>query len=239
VKFATVYSIGILVAAFVLSVPTGDTHAQRKPARIETQLRADSTLFSLQLEPGTKPTAGKTFKARIHVKPGNGWHVWSARLSTEGGLVPLTLHIPDELSKYFTIMSIKEIGDAHVGYDSSFEAETIGYTTPFDIIATIKVRDNAAAPLPFSLLVNFQTCNETMCMPPRIYAVPMTILGEKPIDLTITKGKPDTTVRAGGPVIEAGDKSELMRDEKEDGLNRSNPSNQTDRTDPSDRRRGL
>src|SRR5437868_2763585 len=96
-------------------------HAQRK-FKIDTQLRQDSTKFYLSLEPGAKPVAGKTFKARIHIVPGAGWHVWSAKLSTEGGLVPLTISVPAEISKYFTVTSLKEIGDAHVGFDSNFMA---------------------------------------------------------------------------------------------------------------------
>ncbi len=153
--------------------------------RIEKKLGGDSTIFSMSLGSKEHPKAGGSFQVVIHVTPGRDWHVYSTKMSTDGGLVPLTLTVPPELADYFEVEKLDEIGDIKTAYDSNFMTVTMAHFTPYDVIATIKVKKKPAVDTPFSLLLHFQTCNETMCMPPRTFEIPMTFLGQPPIKLHI------------------------------------------------------
>lgn len=210
------YSHFVLLAALLFGAPA----SRANDPKLATKFGKDSTLFSMQLDPHQKITCGKTFQATIHVTTGSVWHIWSASMSSEGGLSPLHIKLPEAIQKYFEIVAIKEVGKITLGYDSSFMTETKAHFGKYDIRATIKVRDNAPAPVPFEIYVYFQTCNEVMCLPPRTFAVPMLFAGQKPVDLTIAPGKADTTHLAGEPPIETSDKSSLMKDDGGDAFGR-------------------
>ena len=207
-----------IIACFVLSalLLVGASPSHASDPKLSTKIGIDSTIFSISIDAKEKPTAGKTFQATIHIIPGSVWHVWSMTMSGDGGLTPLRIKMPEAISKYYEITALKEIGKIVNGYDSNFETATKAYFAPYDIVATIKVKDNSATPVPFSLYVFFQTCNESMCMPPRTFEVPMIIAGQKSIDLTIAHGTPDPTPQAGEPKIETQDKSSLMPNATDD-----------------------
>ncbi|MDP4198583.1 MAG: hypothetical protein Q8922_00395 [Bacteroidota bacterium] len=169
--------------------------------KLATKIFQDSTIFTLHLDPKQSHKAGSTFEVTIHVKPGAGWHVWSADMSSEGGLTPLKVTLPGDLSKYFELVSFHETGDVKVGYDSAFDVATRAHYGEYDVIAKVSVREAAPTPLPFFLYVNYQTCNEVVCEPPRWYQVPMTALGAKPIEFTFAdadRSQPAKMGTAGG-----------------------------------------
>jgi hypothetical protein len=168
---------------FIFAVQAGSLRANGP--RIEHKLGGDSTVFTMTLDPNQHPKVGKTFQVTIHVAPGRDWHVYSSKMSTDGGLVPLTLSVPPELADYFDVEKLEETGDIKTAYDSNFDAVTMAHFTPYDVIATIKVKKKPNPDSAFYLLLHFQTCNETMCMPPRTFEVPMTFLGQPPIKLHI------------------------------------------------------
>ncbi len=161
--------------------------AQFGRQRIETRLAADSTIFTMTLNQRHPLKPGESFQARIHVKPGSAWHVYSSKMSNADGLTPLTIVVPHPISDYFEITKITETGAIHKSYDSNFMAVTMAHYKPFDLIATVKVLKKSSKEVPFYLYVHFQTCTETMCMPPRTFEVPMTVLGKKPLNLKIAQ----------------------------------------------------
>jgi Disulphide bond corrector protein DsbC len=169
------------VTLFLIIAQAGSLHANGP--RIEHKLGGDSTIFSMELGPKQHPKAGGTFQVIVHVTPGHDWHVYSTNMSTDGGLVPLTLAIPPELADYFEVEKLDEIGDIKTAFDSNFMTVTMAHFTPYDVIATIKVKKKPNPDSAFYLLLHFQTCNETMCMPPRTFEVPMTFLGQPAIKL--------------------------------------------------------
>jgi len=161
--------------------------------RLATKLGLDSTIFKMDIGPDQTPKAGGTFKVNIHVTPHGDWHVYSAKMSSEGGLTPLTIAVPAEISEYFKITALEETGDIRTGFDSNFMATTMAHYTPYDITVTVTVLKKSADQVPFFLFLHYQTCNETMCMPPRTFAVPMTVIGQQPLKLKIAlipKSKP-------------------------------------------------
>jgi len=168
----------------LLSVAAGIARA--KEPKIAKKLYADSTIFSLKLEPGAKPAAGKTFKVRIHVTPKEHFHVWSSTMSDEGGLAPLKVTMPDTISDYFQITALRELSKPKTAYDSNFEQVTKAFYGPFDLIATIKAKKNAPTPVPFYLWVTYGACDgKTKCVPPTKFNVPMDVIGDKPLELKI------------------------------------------------------
>jgi hypothetical protein len=174
----------IVTVLFLIVAQAGIAHATGP--RIEHKLGGDSTIFSMTVSPKQHPKVGSTFQVTIHVTPGQDWHVYSSKMSTDGGLVPLTLALPPELSEFYDVEKIDEIGDVKTAFDSNFMTVTMAHFTPYDVIATIKVKKKPTIDTPFSLLLHFQTCNENMCMPPRTFAVPMTFLGQPAIKLRIS-----------------------------------------------------
>jgi thiol:disulfide interchange protein DsbD len=117
-------------------------------------------------------------------------------MSADGGLIPLSVQLPDQLAPYFKLVSIKETGRTIDKYDSNFMTLTKAHYAPYDVIATFKALRKSQSPVPFSVLVHYQTCNETMCLPPMWFDVPTTLRGGKPIDLLISEGEEDTTSAA-------------------------------------------
>ncbi len=182
----------IAFALFVTLASAGDVRANigehtllGGPPRVERKLGGDSTIFTMSLPSGQHPKMGGTFLVNIHVTPGQEWHVYSTKMSTEGGLVPLTFMVPPELSDFFEVEKVEESGEVKTAYDSNFDAVTMAHFTPFDVSVTMKVKKKPTNDTPFYLWVHFQTCTETMCMPPRTFEVPMTFLGQAPIKLQI------------------------------------------------------
>jgi hypothetical protein len=169
------------------SLFTASAYAQFNKANLATKLGLDSTIFTLTLDAKHPPKPGQPFKATIHVAPGADWHVYSSKMTSDGGLTPLTLKVPPEISEYFEISNIDESGALRTSYDSNFMAVTMAHYTPFDLIVTMKVLKKADKEVPFYLLVHYQTCTETMCMPPRTFAVPMTVLGQGPLKLKLAE----------------------------------------------------
>jgi hypothetical protein len=168
----------ILVLSFALSARAADP-------KLTTKFYPDSAKFTMSFDQSKPLKAGSVFEVKIHVKPGKGWHIWSADMSSEGGLTPLNLAMPSEISKYFELVSFRETGEVTTGYDSSFDVATRAHLTEYDVIAKINVLQSSPTPVPFYLYLNYQTCNETTCQPPRWYEVPMTVLGEKPVNLSL------------------------------------------------------
>ena len=172
---------------FTASAQEQSAFAQFGHPRIEKRLAADSTIFTMTVKANHPLKPGKTFQVKIHVQPGRVWHVYSSKMSSDGGLTPLTIHVPPELSGYFEIAKIAEAGVIRTSYDSNFMTVTMAHYKPFDLTVTLRVLKKSETEIPFYLYVHFQTCNETMCMPPRTFAVPMTVLGEKPLMLRIAQ----------------------------------------------------
>lgn len=121
-------------------------------------------------------------------------------MSDEGGSTPLRISIPDDLSNLFEVVSLSETGKIKTWFDSNFMAVVKAHFAPFDVIATIKVKDNSAVPVPFRVYVHYQTCDSSMCQLPRWFEVPMPLLDAKPLMLTIARGTPDT---ASAPLASA------------------------------------
>lgn len=177
-------------------------HARAADPKLATRIYGDSTIFTLNVDSKQVHKVGTTFEVTMHVHPGTGWHVYSADMSSEGGLLPLKIAIPSEISKYFELVTYREEGPVVVAYDSAFDVSTRAHDRPYDIIVKVSVLAAAPAAVPFYLYVNYQTCNESTCQPPRWYQVPMTMLGGKPLEVMLaTNGEGDNEQESLGRLL--------------------------------------
>jgi thiol:disulfide interchange protein len=186
----------------------GAVVGRAKDPKLAIKLYPDSATFKVQLVKGEVPTTGKDFKVKIHVDVHNPWHIWSSTMSNEGGLIPLKVKIPDSISNYFEIDGLKEISKPVIGYDSNFMQVTKAIHQPFDLIVSIKVKQNSTIPISFWLHIIYQTCNESNCLQPVMFNAPMDVIGDHRLLLPIAYGVPDTT----GPPAGAMDGSVLRKD---------------------------
>src|SRR5207302_5629298 len=92
---------------------------------------------------------------------------------------------------------------------SAQNAWTKAFYSDFDIVAKIKVKQSAKIGKdPFYLLINYQTCNESNCIPPNTYTVPMLFLGQKPLEIAVKEGK-DKSI---GPDGDGTDTTAIVKD---------------------------
>jgi thiol:disulfide interchange protein len=177
----------------------GATSYAQKISKPREKFAPDSATFTLAVDQKQDFSQGKIFDAKIHFKrSSNQWHIYSSKSDAEASF-PLKIAIPGELANNFQLISFEEHGNIKRNYDSNFSAWTQAFYSDFDIIAKVKVRSAAkVGSNPFYLLINYQTCNESNCIPANTFTVPMLFLGKQPLLLTITKGSgtrdlPDST----------------------------------------------
>lgn len=185
-------SIILLGSSFFTTAQGADTPVRK--IRLESKLMDDSTVFSMKVDPKTPIVAGKTFQAKIHVKHNPHWHVYSSMVDPESGMPRLSISIPPELEGTYKLDGIKEAGKLTTSFDSNFDAVSKAYYGDFDITATVHVLANTKpGKTPFSLYINYGTCSDRICLPPRTFVVPTSFLSQQPIDLMIGAATGDTT----------------------------------------------
>lgn len=191
-----IYLVRILVFLFVL---TNLAYGQGK-VRLADKFGSDSTIFTLSVDSKQKIEQGKTFEARIKVKQ-DGWHLYSSKMSPDVGPDPLSITIPPELSKIYKVVSIKEKGKRVEKFEENFGGVTIALHGSLDISLTLKVAQDAKiGDTPLEVYLHYVTCSESICMPPRTFAIPMKFLGQQDVFVTIAKGTPDSTIGSADTV---------------------------------------
>lgn len=169
----------------------------------------DSTVFTLSVDLKQKIEIGKTFEARIKVKQNGEWHLYSSKSSPEGP-TPLSLFVHPDVSKYYSIASLREVGKLTELYDSNFEAVTRYFKGNIELRVKIKVNRSApAGKAPLKFGINYVTCSENICLPPRNFAIPMDWLGQKPVELAIAEAS-DTTIDSTLAVTATAEDSTLV-----------------------------
>ncbi len=186
------FFFGLLIAvATLFTFSNAEAKRLEKPRE---KFGNDGSVLTLKVDKNAIISQGKTFKATVHFKVGKGWHIYSSKSSELAGF-PMLVGIPPELQNIFEFVAVTETGKIVSHFDSDFSETTLSHYTDFDAIVTVKVKANAKIGAnPFFLYIDYQTCNESNCLAPSTYAVPMPFLGEKPLTLTIKEGngKEDT-----------------------------------------------
>lgn len=172
--------------------PLGSSLYAQKP-KVREKFAPDSSTFTLSVDPKQDFSQGKIFEAKIHFKVGKHWHVYSSTSNPEGNS-PLKVFVPDDITNAFSLVSFEERGKIITKFDSGLEVTTKAFYSDFDVIAKIKTKGSTKiGKNPFYLWLNYQTCNESNCIPANTFTVPMLFLGKEPLQVIITKGTDTTT----------------------------------------------
>lgn len=202
--FSIMQKCRVLTLLFMTGlIPLGTISFAQKLPKVREKFAPDSAIFSLSVDPNQDFSQGKTFDANIHFKVGRHWHVYTSRSDAEASS-PLRLAIPDDYANNYSLASFEERGKVTSKFDSNFMATTKAFYSDFDIAVKIKVKQHSRiGKNPFSLLINYQTCNESNCIPANTFTVPMLFLGKEPLQISIAKGNDATDtsdITASSPV---------------------------------------
>jgi hypothetical protein len=103
----------------------------------------------------------------------NGWHVYALSQSS-GGPTPLKVTLP-EGDSFALNGPVHESTPTH-HFDPNFKMDTAYYLSHAQLQASLKkVKPGTAESIPIN--VRFQTCNDTLCLPP--YTAHLTATGKK------------------------------------------------------------
>lgn len=198
------YCVSLLLAFIIIGASSLHTFAQAKK-KLAQKLSSDSSIFTMVVAPDAKLETGKTFDVKIKIRPNKDWHLYSAKMSPDVGPVPITFSIPPELSKIYSIVGVKENAKPVSKLDENFGGETKSIYGAFEEIVKVKVLQNAPlGKTPLKLYIEYTTCSESLCLPPRTFEIPMNFLGQKDVFVNVLEGKPDSADIASNDTSRSG-----------------------------------
>ncbi len=90
------------------------------------------------------------------------WHIYSQR-ATDAGPIPTSFSFTP--SKQYALMGKTEENNAHEEFDKAFDAKIFVFNDKAEFKQKIKLRSKAGFSIPFK--VEFMSCNDMMCLPPK------------------------------------------------------------------------
>ena len=111
-----------------------------------------------------KKVADKTYEIHMTATIQNNWHLYSQTQPDDAIASPTSFTInPNPL---FTLEGkIKEVGRMEKFHDAKLDLSANQYSNTVDFVQVIKLKGNAKTN--FSGTVEFQTCNDEKCLPPK------------------------------------------------------------------------
>ena len=111
-----------------------------------------------------KKIADKTYEIHMTATIQNNWHLYSQLQPDDAIASPTSFTInPNPL---FTLEGkIKEVGRMEKFHDAKLDLSANQYSNTVDFVQVIKLKGNAKTN--FSGTVEFQTCNDEKCLPPK------------------------------------------------------------------------
>ena len=111
-----------------------------------------------------KVEKGEVTRAILKAEIDPGWHLYSPEQQT-GGPVPTRFSIPEDQN--FKIAGEIDLPLARTEIDPNFNLETQFYEGEAEFVIPLQVIKGSVIPDTITLLVSFQTCNASRCLPPR------------------------------------------------------------------------
>ncbi|HQQ92913.1 MAG TPA: protein-disulfide reductase DsbD family protein [Bacteroidia bacterium] len=130
--------------------------------------------FAQQQEPVSwsvsfEPLNGDEGRLIVHASIQPGWHIYSQRSSDAGPISTSFSFTPS--ADYERVGPVEEKG-ATEEFDKAFEAKLYLFHNSADFIQKIKLKKKNKAR--FGIRLEYTTCNEMMCLPPRITELTLT-----------------------------------------------------------------
>ncbi len=113
-------------------------------------------------KPDIKPS--DHIEARLAAKIDTGWHLYSLTQGP-GGPVPTRISVPD--GSAFQLAGVPEGSTPRVALDPSFGINTETYDSNVVFRVPLTATAGVSSASPIAVNVRYQTCNSTMCLPPR------------------------------------------------------------------------
>lgn len=92
----------------------------------------------------------------------DGWYVYSQNLESDEGPIPTTFSW-GENPKFTLVGKTVEEGHKHEGYDEIFDMNVVKYSGRPTFTQRVKISE----PTSFSVFVEFMTCDQNRCLPPK------------------------------------------------------------------------
>jgi hypothetical protein len=118
----------------------------------------DPVNWSASYKPGTSTEGEVVITASIQ----KGWHTYSQR-PTDAGPIPTSFTFTP--SKDYTPIGNTVESDAHEEFVPAFDAKIFVFTDKADFAQKIKL--NGKPGFPVTLKVEYMSCNDKMCLPPK------------------------------------------------------------------------
>lgn len=110
--------------------------------------------------------AGDTFKAQVTAAIEEGWHLYSLE-QPEGGPIPTRISVPD--NQKFKLNGDIETPQPQVVFDKNFNMDTEFYEREAIFTVPVEVaKDAATGKNTLTVSAFYQTCNDKMCLPPKL-----------------------------------------------------------------------
>ena len=112
----------------------------------------------------SKKIADKTYEVHIKAAIQPGWHLYSQTQPEDAVAMPTAFTFG--ANPLFTLDGkIKEVGKMEKFHDKKLDLSANQYSTSVDFVQVIKMKTNAKTSLTGN--VEFQTCNDVRCLPPK------------------------------------------------------------------------
>jgi thiol:disulfide interchange protein DsbD len=112
----------------------------------------------------TKKIADKTYEVHMKATIQKGWHLYSQKQPNDAIAIPTTFTIsPNPLFK--PDGKIQEIGKMEVMKDATLGVSANQYSNTVDFVQKIKLK--ASVKTNFNGNVEYQTCDDKKCLPPK------------------------------------------------------------------------
>jgi DsbC/DsbD-like thiol-disulfide interchange protein len=128
-----------------------------------------ATVANAQLSPVTwsftaQKTADKTYEVHMRATIQQGWHLYSQTQPENAIAIPTSFTVNN--NPLLTLNGkIKEVGKIEKFHDAKLDISANQYSNMVDFVQTVKLKAKAQTNLSGS--VEFQTCDDKKCLPPK------------------------------------------------------------------------
>lgn len=112
----------------------------------------------------SKKIADKTYEVHMTANIQSGWHLYSQTQPDDAIAMPTSFTLKS--NPLFTMDGkVKEVGKVEKFHDAKLDLSANQYSGKVDFVQVVKLRTNAKTNLIGN--VEFQTCNDEKCLPPK------------------------------------------------------------------------
>jgi len=125
-------------------------------------------LINAQLNPvswtfTSKKIADKTYEIHMKATMQSGWHLYSQTQPEDAIAIPTTFTVNN--NPLLTLNGKIEVGKMEKFHDAKLDISANQYANAVDFVQVIKLKSNAKTNLSGS--VEYQTCDNSKCLPPK------------------------------------------------------------------------